>query len=126
MKRFQRTPLWQFLYSPLSLVGLLIVVIVLGKAAWSVYQKERIASERQEASLYELQKLEERHAVLEDTVAGLNNPEGMEEALRAKFPVARPQEQVIIISGNSRSLPVEPVAPAEQNLWMRIKGFLIQ
>lgn len=117
MKRFQRWPIFKVLYSPLSVVIVGLVVVLLARSVWGVYKKEAVAGETARAALYELQVMQERRDGLAKDVSGLEDPEGIEAALREKYSMAKEGERVIVIGEED---PVErktPSADEKSGFW---------
>ena len=127
MRKYQRSPLWRFLYSPLMVTILFLLAILLARSAWGVYKKEELAAENVKASNYELSTLQDRKMTLDKDVAALEDKDGMEQALRAKFSVARPGEQVIVIGPEDSVDATSSAAiatPPKGGFWNFIKGFM--
>ena len=88
----------------LVLLGLVIVLFFVAQATWSLYQKNKMAQDNLGSSIDRLTKLTDRKNILQDKIAKLNTPRGIEEEIRANLPVVKAGEQVINI--------VEPEAVA--------------
>ncbi len=79
------------------LIATLIVVVLLSKSVWGVYQKNLITQDKRDKSFQKLKNLEERKNELESQVAKLKTDRGVEEELREKFNIIKPGEEAIII-----------------------------
>jgi cell division protein FtsB len=77
--------------------ALAIVLIMLSLATWSVYQRERIAESEARAAAAEHAELAARKAALEANLNALEAPRGVEAAIRERYPVVRPGEEVITL-----------------------------
>lgn len=98
MRQFQeKRRFWRWLYSPLSIILLVIIVVFLARAAWDIYQKSRLGDEAYQAALLKLKELEERKKALEEELARVGSQQGLEAQIRQNLPVAKPGEEVIII-----------------------------
>jgi cell division protein FtsB len=81
---------------------LFIIDAILGRAAWNIYVKNRMAIQNKEATLHQLQDLEKRKTALEAKLARLKSDQGVEEEIRRSFPVAKEGEHVITIVRDNR------------------------
>lgn len=103
----------------------LAVIVALVLAAWWVYPTFRLQYEHQrevETLENELGDLKERNEQLRDEVDGLKTPEGVEQLARESLGLAKPGEQVYVVTG---SVATETSATADasegdgQPLWQR-------
>ena len=123
MRRFQERPILKVLYSPLGVIAVGVLALLLARSAYGVYKKEALAQERANAALYELGELTARKEKMARTVTSLENKEGMEEALREKFPVAREGEEVFVIAGQDATATPRLPQRNEGGVWAFIKSF---
>lgn len=84
-------------YSKPVLVLLAVLLVLVGRATWNVYEKERHTQEKLLAAAEELAELQVRESELEENVASLGTQEGIEQELRDMYGVAREDEHVIVI-----------------------------
>ncbi len=101
-KRFRR-----ILYSKTTLVVLLILMVFLAKAVWSVYLKDKESARNTVMASNELAQLQARHDFLTQELGRLKTAEGKEEEIRKKYQVSKPGEQVVVIVEATASLPVQ-------------------
>lgn len=107
------------LYSFTTLILLSIVFIVLLKAVWSVYKKERISSGNLEKEKLESLKLKERDKGLTDSILYLNTEEGIENEIRTKFRAVKEGESVaVIVDEQATRTPV--TATSTNGFWYRL------
>ncbi len=99
----------KFLYSPLTLILLLLILGVLLKALWGVYQKEKMSADYLAREQNELQKLTNRQKELAKSVEYMKTEKGIEAEIRSKFRVAKEGEMLAIIVDEDSS-PVSKVA----------------
>jgi cell division protein FtsB len=100
----QKRKINKILYSKVSLVILLIVVIILGKATYNIYQKYKLSSENYAAVKTDYDNLKNRQNMLQSEITRLKTDAGVEEEIRSKFNVAKPGETVVtVINGSSSS-----------------------
>ena len=115
MRDFERKrKIRRVLYSPGVLLLVFALLVLVGKATWNLYAKERESRrnlDRVEAELLGLQ-LREEH--LRADIARLKTPEGIEEEIREQFQVAKPGERMVVLVPDRAGEP-EPQAE-EQSL----------
>lgn len=90
----------KFLYSPLTLIFLGLILMVLVRAGWGVYHKERVSKENLERQKVELEKLALREENLAQSINYLKSEEGVEAEIRSKFRLAKEGESVAVIIDN--------------------------
>jgi cell division protein FtsB len=93
------------------MVVLVCIVLLLGKSAYERYQIERDMQTRREAAEAERAALEERREILQERIDYLTGERGVEEEVRQQFDVAKPGEQVIILTGEPPTSSTPAVAP---------------
>ena len=85
----QKRKLKRFLYSPIVLVPLALIVFFLGMSVYSVYTKERETRVRRDKQMAELKMLEARAGALRSEIEKLSTERGREAEIRGKFEVAK-------------------------------------
>lgn len=93
-KRNRSHPAWR---SKLTLGILIVLALILGSNAISMYAKSRDAVRNKKAAEAELQELKDKEARLTTEIETLKTPEGAEAMLRSKYPVVEEGEGVVII-----------------------------
>ncbi len=113
----------RWLFSPLTLIVLLIAVVIFGRGVYRVFEKERLSSEYLVSAQNDLKKVQEREVALNKSVDYLKTSEGVEAELRKKFRVVKEGEQVAVIVTKTPeiSLNVQTAAPA--TFWSKVKGW---
>jgi len=110
MRDFQRKRnIRKVLYSKGTLLLLLFLLVLVGKATWGLYAKEhesRKNLDRVEAELLNLNLREDR---LRADIARLETPEGIETEIREQFQVARPGERMVVLVNNKKSEPEQNI-----------------
>ncbi|HEY4528650.1 MAG TPA: septum formation initiator family protein [Candidatus Paceibacterota bacterium] len=94
----------RYLYSPIVLLLLSILVFFMAKGAASVMNKERESRAKVSELDKESQKLESRQKMLQANIGKLETEEGVIEEIRQKFNVTREGESVTIIVDNQEKL----------------------
>jgi len=102
------------LYSKVTIVGLLILVIFLGRSVLERLHIEREMAGRAAHTEAELNELTQRKDDLKERVEYLEGERGVEEEIRKNFDVAKEGEQVVILMGEGKEEVVEE--PQEQEV----------
>lgn len=122
MREFQgKRRLKQFFYSRVTVALLILVVLLLARAATGVWWRSRGVAEERQAVDQELAAAVSRRQELTASIARLETARGVEAELRSKFSVARPGERVISVIS---SAPPEPVESRDRGWWDWVKNFL--
>lgn len=87
----------RLLSSNLTILVLCIVIIILGKEVWDVYQRERLARESLSQAQVQKESLDKREQFLRSEIDLLENQEGVESELRERYGIAKPGEKVIVL-----------------------------
>jgi cell division protein FtsB len=122
MKEFQeRRRRQKRIYSKTSIVFMIFVVIVMARATWGVYLKEKESRVNMLLASSSLAELQARHDLLSNEVGRLQTPEGQDEAIRDKYQVAKPGEQeVVIVDATSTVAPPDVGQGVLQKMWNSI------
>lgn len=107
----------QVLYSKVTIVILLVLVVLLARSSWERFQIEREMAGRAAQTEAELDELQERKSDLEERVEYLEGERGIEEEIRKNFDVAKEGEQIIILMGEQEDTEVEEVSVEEDSAW---------
>lgn len=84
-------------FSAPSIIVLALLVVLLARGTFNVYQKWGVASEVSGSAAEEVLRLRARKAELEAQIQKLQSEEGVEAELREQFQVGKPGEEVITI-----------------------------
>lgn len=109
------------LYSRTSVVLLIILLLILGKAVWNIYGKELQSRKERDVAEKKLTELKERESTLKAQTEALKTDFGKEEEIRSKFGVAKPGEEVIIVVPKEKEKPQEEQGWFE-GIWQKIKS----
>ena len=111
-----KAPPVRALYSKPMLFALAVVIMLLARGTWGVYQKEQESRKNVAMVQTELQSLKERKALLHDETGKLATPEGVEAALREKYQVSKDGESVLVVVDK----PLPPAAaPKEEGAFSK-------
>ena len=123
MQSFQRKKkLSQIIYSPITLVILLVVVALLGRSTLRVFLKERESAQNLAEAKEELQKLQNKQEDLDQDIKRLSTPEGVEEELRSKYAIKKGDEALVVIVDDKAST-TEATSTAKQSWWQNFLGY---
>ncbi|MEI6304801.1 MAG: hypothetical protein WCP09_02160 [Candidatus Taylorbacteria bacterium] len=120
MKNGKRHNKRKWFSSSILFFGVLIVFIVLARAAFSIYGKAQVSDVKLDQARSELIRLQERQADLSDQVSRLSTDEGVEAEIRTKYKGVRSGESVAVIIGDdvlSTSSASSTVAPTAAVGW---------
>ncbi len=108
------------LSSNLTILALCILIAIITKEVWDVYQREQLARASLEQARVQQQSVEERKEFLESEIALLHNETGVESKLRERFGIAKPGEKVImLIDAPATNTP----STNGISIWERIKNW---
>src|ERR1035437_2807730 len=93
----QKRQFKKMLYSKLSFVVLLVLVFLIGKATYDIYQKEKLSSDNYLGVKKNYDSLNVRKNMLGSEINRLQTDTGIEEEIRSKFDVAKPSETVVVV-----------------------------
>jgi len=111
----------QLLYSWPAIAGLAVVIVLLSQSVWERYQVKRGMEIRFVAAQSEYEAFKQRREELTEKVEYMQGARGVEEELRRNFDVARPGEQIVILTGAVPALLVDalesPPSPPWWQFW---------
>lgn len=102
-----------------------MVIVAVALAAWWVYPTFKLQYEHQrevDSLSNELDDLKLRNEELRDEVDGLKTPAGVEQLARESLGLAKPGEQVYVVTGSlteETTATVGASETSEQPLWQR-------
>lgn len=83
-------------------IGVLtVLIIILSRSVWGIYQKNKLADENKEMTVRTLNELKQRQTEAETKLNRLQTTQGVEEEIRKTLPVAKDGEHVITIIDQS-------------------------
>lgn len=86
-----------FIFSPITILVLAILLLLLTRSVFGVYSKEKRARENLKRVEAEFADLLEREDFLEEGIQNLATPEGIEAEIRERYGVSKPGEKVVVI-----------------------------
>lgn len=106
-------------YSRAVLLGLLIVILFIGKGVYDIYGRERQSAKLRAEAEGKMRELEAQKANLTREVEKLGSEAGVEEKIRSKFNVAKPGENVVLIVNDATTTATSTPGFFE-SLWAKI------
>lgn len=120
MKMFQqKRQTMSRVYSRAVLLGLLIVILFIGKGVYDIYGRERQSAKLRAEAEGKMRELEAQKANLTREVEKLGSEAGVEEKIRSKFNVAKPGENVVLIVNDATTTATSTPGFFE-SLWAKI------
>ncbi|MFA5838599.1 MAG: septum formation initiator family protein [Candidatus Paceibacterota bacterium] len=112
---------YKILYSRITLLLLMILIVVFLKATWNVYKKEKITRDNLNNAQDELNGIKEREVFLVEQIEKTKTEKGIEEEIRSKFNVVKEGEKVIVIV-NEKEKPKIIESNETDSFWNWVKG----
>jgi cell division protein FtsB len=98
MKQFQKKRQFKNLcYSKFTIFILVLILVLISRGTWGVYQKSRLSLERRNMASVQLEKLQNREIELKKELERLESRVGIEEELRIRYSLSKENEKVIVI-----------------------------
>jgi cell division protein FtsB len=120
MQGLQHKNRWRrFVYSRATIIILAILVVLMAHGVWDVYQKERLSATDSAEAAANLKILQDRQAVLSGDISKLSTPEGTEEEIRSKYSVAKPGENMVIMT-NPGATSTASTPTTTESWWQKI------
>lgn len=115
----QRQATRKRLYSKVTVVILVIVLILLLRPTWNIYQKSREGKKNLEKAKTELNTLNERKLELQGDLEYIKSDHGLDQEIRSKFGLTKENETMVVIIRDEVEVIVPP-EPEPPNFFMRI------
>jgi len=117
-RRFRR-----LLYSRVTLVILLLILIWLLNAVWKVYKKQDMTKDNLTKTTADLEDLKAREKMLSLEIDRLKTEGGTEEEIREKYGLVRPGEEVLVVVDNDDSINSNSTS-TKISFWQRVLDWL--
>ena len=109
-------------YTHWKIAVLVILVILVGRAVFNIYGRYQDSRASLALAEKELAAMENKETALEKTTTKLKTEQGIEEAIRQKYQVAKDHEQLIVIVNNEQEKLIEtPDKPG--GIWQSVLKF---
>lgn len=89
---------YHFWHSPAALIILFFIVVLFSYNMFGLLEKERETSKKKELILSQIDADKKREAALSNDIEKLKTQEGIEETIRDKYQVVKPDEKMVIIT----------------------------
>ncbi len=96
-----------YFYTKPVLFILLVLLVLLSLSLYNVYGKYRQVKTKRDTAEQAVLKSKADEAAMMAKVESLKTEQGIENYLRSQYPVAKPGEQVILITDTEHSIPTE-------------------
>jgi len=104
------------LYSKVTIVFLLIVVVLLIRPTWNIFQKSRESKRNVIEARAELVTLENRKKDLERDLEYIKSEHGRDQEIRSKFGMAKDGETLVVVVRDEEKKPAPEPVP-EPTFW---------
>lgn len=111
----ENRPRRSWFYSKFTLLALLVLLVVFARGAWNMWQKEKVAAASRAGVEQKLAEVSERELFLASAVERLSTDAGVDEEIRRKFSVKKPDEEVVTLY--DRQGTPAPVASTTPTSW---------
>ncbi len=111
----------KIVYSWPVLILILIIVSLIGKSVWGVYQNEKISRGNKQYSEGKYQELKNKSDLIISEIEMLETEKGVETEIRDKFRVVKEGEQLAIIINSGDEEDMGEIK--EEKIWVKIWNF---
>jgi cell division protein FtsB len=95
----------RILYSPATIVVLILVLVILVRGTWSIYEKYHLSSDRLDQAESQLSALKNQEGELSQSIAQLSTASGTEAVMRTNFRIVKPGESLAVIINTATTAP---------------------
>ena len=117
----QKRKIRSILYNKVTLVVLFVLVLIILRGTWVVFQKERESASMKNISIQHTEDLRSRNADLKSKTERLNTEVGVEEEIRSKFSVVKGGENMVLVVDNPDS--IQSTTTPETSFWQKFIDF---
>jgi len=110
------------LYPKILIFGLVVLVILLSRASWNVFLKEKNTKESLVETQEDFQNLEREKNELEGDINNLSTARGVDEEIRNKFRVTKDGEGMIMLI-DSPEISTTTTEENKESFWSRLFDF---
>ena len=108
----------RWIYSPIVLIILAIVLFFVLRAFWDVYKKESLSLNNLNQTQADLDRLTAREKNLAQSIDYLKTDKGVESAIRSKFRLAKDGESIAVLVDDG--VKASTTLTTKPSLWSRI------
>jgi cell division protein FtsB len=117
-RRFRR-----LLYSRVTFIILLLILIWLLNAVWKVYKKQDMTKDNLAKTAIDLEDLKAREKMLSLEIDRLKTEGGTEEEIREKYGLVKPGEEVLVVVDNNDNINSNSTS-TKIGFWQRVLDWL--
>jgi cell division protein FtsB len=122
MKEFQqKKKIEKIKHSKVVMIVLVFFIFILCTSIIDLFQKKRQVLKLQKESRFELQKIQEKSAVIENEFSLLDTAQGKERLIREKYNVKTEGEGVVIVT--DQEVANERIPVVRRDIWYSITQF---
>jgi cell division protein FtsB len=107
----------RLLYSPVTVIVLTLVLVVLARSTWSIYEKYLLSSDRLDQAESQLFALKNQEGQLSQSIAQLSTASGTEAVMRTNFRIIKPGESLAVLV-NTATTAATTTAP--EGFWGKL------
>ena len=124
MALWQQKRKWKkVFYSYWTLLILLVILVVLSRAAFHVYLKYQDAALNESRAVKELADLQSREHTINSEVSRLKTVAGVEQEIRDKYQVTKNGERLIVIVDDPKNSVQNQASVEGPGWWQKITNF---
>jgi len=124
MLEFQeKRQLKKIIYSKVTLIILLLIILALSKAVWSVYKKHDMTKDNLSKVETSLESLQVREKMLSSEIERLKTASGKEEEIREKYGLIKQGEEMIVVVDDENNDNNGPVS-TPISFWQKVLDWL--
>lgn len=121
MNQFKGKKSNKFWHSPLMLIVLFLVLVLFAYNMVGLLKKERETSKNKASELSKIEELRKREATLSSEIEKLNTEYGVEESIREKFQVVKPDEKMVVIVEEKEKVSILEKDSKDHSFWGYVK-----
>ena len=119
----QKRKVRSIMYHKATLVILGILVLIMARSTWVVYQKKRTSEEMKNVSEQNVAQLLQRDNDLRTKIDRLDTGPGLEEEIRSKFSVVKDKENMVVVVEDPQSQV--STTSEKSGFWQTIQDFFL-
>jgi cell division protein FtsB len=113
---------WYYAKTGPALLALSVAFVFVGRAAFRIYEKERVSGDDLTKTESQYKEYSLRAATLESEIARLKSNRGVEEEIRNKFRLAKDGEKMVVIV-EPKEISTSTPEVKKDGLWERFVNF---
>lgn len=119
----ERTQLRKTMYAKPTILFLGVIVLLIARGAWGMYEKSVEASVKRDKAAAELEHLQTYATQLDTDISKLSSERGQEAEIRDRFMVAKDGENVIVVtSAKQNDMHTVTVSEEPETMVDRLKA----